>query len=216
MSDTHVHAQQEIRLYAGQSALDRRAERRERLINAGLELFADLGYANTSIERLCTAAAVSTRNFYEEFPSRESLLTALHDRVNQTAAVAVAEALAEAEDADFAGRIDAGFRAYITATAGDPRWARITYVEVVGVSSVVEDNRASWRARCAAILAGEAERAARRGEAEPRDYGLTAIAIVGAITGLVHHWSLQRDEEGFEQVVAEVVALAASRVVTRR
>ena len=45
--------------YGGRSAAERRAERRERLLAAGLELFGTRGYAATSIERLCAAASVS-------------------------------------------------------------------------------------------------------------------------------------------------------------
>ena len=203
------------RVYAGQSAVARRAERRERLLEAGLDLYGTVGYANTSIERLCTAAQVSTRNFYEEFGGREALLIALNDRIQQAAATAVAAALARAEDARFADRIAAGFRAYITTTTGDPRSARIAYAEVVAVSPAVERNRASWRARCAGILENEARRAVGRSETTDRDFGLTALAIVGAIDELVHHWSLRRDAEEMELVIAEVVALAEARVVGR-
>jgi AcrR family transcriptional regulator len=213
MPEANVKSQEIRRSYAGQSARDRRKERRERLMNAGLDLFGGVGYAGTSIERLCTAAAVSTRNFYEEFPGREALLMALHDQVMQRAADSVGEALDRTGDAPIAERIGSGFRAYITTTAGDPRWARIAYVEVVGVSAAVERNRATWRARCAGILEGEAARSVERGEARPRDFGLTAIAIVGAINELVHHWSLQRDDDELERVIAEVVAIAHGRIV---
>src|SRR3954468_8883804 len=41
------------RVYGGRSAADRRAERRERLLAAGLELIGNDGYAATSIEKLC-------------------------------------------------------------------------------------------------------------------------------------------------------------------
>lgn len=213
MPDTNVTSHEVRRSYAGQSARDRQAERLERLMNAGLELFGGQGYAGTSIERLCTAAAVSTRNFYEEFPSREALLMALHDRVMQRAADAVAEALDRTGDAPVADRIAAGFRCYITETAGDPRWARIAYIEVVGVSVAVERNRALWRAKCAGILVGEAARSVARGEARQRDFSLTAVGIVGAINELVHHWSLQRDPDELERVIAEVVAIAHGRIV---
>jgi AcrR family transcriptional regulator len=213
MPDANVKSQEIRRSYAGQSALDRRAERRERLMNAGLDLFGGIGYGGTSIERLCTAAAVSTRNFYEEFTGREALLMALHDRVMQRAADAVAKALDRTGDAPIDQRIRSGFRAYITHTAGDPRWARIAYVEVVGVSPAVERNRAAWRARCADILVGEAGRSVARGETHDRDFGLTAIAIVGAINELVHHWSLQRDPAELERVISEIVAIAQARIV---
>lgn len=200
------------RVYGGQSALARRAERRERLMEAGLDLYGTVGYAATSIERICTAAAVSTRNFYEEFGGREALLLALHDRVLQRALLAVADALGATADAPIGQRIEAGFRAYVQTTAGDPRWARLAYVEVIGVSSAVEHNRAAWRARWADLLVAKAHRAVAHGEAVPRDYSLTAIAVVGAVNELVHHWSLQPDGLPLDAVITEITTLVEAVV----
>jgi AcrR family transcriptional regulator len=203
---------EDVRRYGGQSALARRAERRERLLDAGLDLFGTLGYAGTSIERLCTAAAVSTRNFYEEFGGREPLLLALHDRVMQRAVHAVTDALIDRADAPVTERIEAAFRAYVSTTAGDPRWARLAYVEVIGVSAAVERNRAAWRDRWAALLVAEAQRAAARGEAAGRDYGLTAVAVVGALYELVRHWSLEPEGLPLDAVIAEITTLVEAVV----
>ena len=49
------------RTYGGRSAADRRAERRERLLEAGLALFGTDGYATSSIEKLCTHAGTTGR-----------------------------------------------------------------------------------------------------------------------------------------------------------
>src|SRR5919198_3030469 len=64
------------RRYRGRLPGERRAERRRRLLDAGLELFGTVGYRGTSIERLCAQAGVTTRHFYQEFPGREALLAA--------------------------------------------------------------------------------------------------------------------------------------------
>src|ERR1700743_249076 len=84
--------------YGGRTATQRRAERRQRLMTAALELFGTEGYPATSIERLCARANVSTRNFYEDFASREALLIALHDQITQQAFDAVIEAVAEIQN----------------------------------------------------------------------------------------------------------------------
>ena len=44
------------RLYRGVSAAERRAERRERLLEAGLELFGTRGYADSSIRAISAQA----------------------------------------------------------------------------------------------------------------------------------------------------------------
>lgn len=176
------------RSYGGRSAEERRAERRERLLSAGLELFGTQGYAATSIERLCSAAAVSTRNFYEEFTGREALLTALHDDLNTRAITALSEACAATADAHLATRVEQGVRAYLAVTAADPRWARINYVEIIGVSAEVERHRMAWRERWSKVVRSLVADAVTRGEAADRDYDLTAVALIGATDHLVQHW----------------------------
>ncbi|WP_091285032.1 TetR/AcrR family transcriptional regulator [Amycolatopsis xylanica] len=204
--------QSAARVYGGRTAEDRRAERRERLLGAGLELFGTEGYAASSIEKLCAAAAVSTRNFYEEFASREALLVALHTRVLEQAVAAVGAAFTEAEDADLATRIEIAVRAYITTTAKDPRWAKLSYVEVIGVSEAVEQHRITWRERWVALLEAEAARAVSRGEARDRNFHLGAVALIGAVNELVFHWATGGYRIPLDDVIAELVRVATAIV----
>jgi AcrR family transcriptional regulator len=205
------------RVYGGRSAADRRAERRERLLAAGLDLFGTDGYAASSIERLCAAAAVSTRTFYEEFSGREALLTELYAAVIEKALHAVEAAVAEAEDGDLEARIALAVRAYVTTTAKDPRWAKLVYVEVVGVSEAVERHRLAWRERWVNMLIAEAGRAAERAGrglaaggdgASSRDHHLGAVALVGAVNELVYHWAIGGYRIPLEGMIAEIVRLA--------
>ena len=197
------------RAYGGRSAADRRAERHERLMNAGLELFGTEGYAATSIEKLCSQAGVSTRNFYEEFTGREDLLMRLHDRVIEQAVGAVFDAFDEATDAPLADRLRLAIGAFVTTTAKDPRWARLSFVEIIGVSDAVEAHRIAWRERWAGFIVAEANRAVERGEARPRDFRLGAVALIGAVNELVHHHSIGDGHDGsLDDVIAETVRIA--------
>jgi AcrR family transcriptional regulator len=200
------------RTYGGRSAGERRAERRERLLSAGLALFGTEGYAAASIEKLCTHAGVSTRNFYEEFTSREDLLMALHNRILEQSFQAVVAALEGTSDASLRERFTRAVRAFITTTASDPRWARLSYVEIIGVSNTVEQHRLTWRERWAEFLVSEAKRAVERGEAEDRDFHLSAVALIGAVNELVHHWSLS-DAHSLDDVIEEIVRMATTAVI---
>jgi AcrR family transcriptional regulator len=177
-------------------------------MTAALELFGTDGYPATSIERLCARANVSTRNFYEEFASREALLIALHDQITQQAFDAVTTAVAEIEHEPASVRIDRAIEAYIGTTSSDPRWTRIAYVEVVGVSAAVERHRMAWRTKLGKLLEAEATRAVARGEATDRDYGLTVMAFIGAVNELVHHWSIHGRQVPLEIIRAELTRLA--------
>ncbi|MEU8804507.1 TetR/AcrR family transcriptional regulator [Spirillospora sp. NPDC048819] len=204
------------RSYGGRTAEERRAERRGRLLAAGLELFGTRGYAATSIERLCATASVSTRNFYEEFSGREELLAALHRDINERAAQALAAAYAEAADADLPARVERAVRAFVTVTASDPRWARIAFVEVIGVSAGLERHRLSWRARWEESLVAMAREAVERGEAIDRDYRLTMIAVIGAVNNLVHHWSARDQDIPLDDITAELAHLILAAVTMPR
>jgi AcrR family transcriptional regulator len=200
------------RTYGGRSAVERRAERRARLLDAGLELFGTEGYAASSIEKLCNNAGVSTRNFYEEFQSREDLLIALHDRIIDEAFHSVVAALRDADDTPLRERFTRAVRAFVTTTASDPRWARLSYVEIIGVSNTVENHRIAWRERWAEFLVSEAKRAVERGEADDRDFHLGAVALIGAVNELVHHWSMSGGKRSLDDVIAEIVRVATAAV----
>ncbi|MBT2210654.1 MULTISPECIES: TetR/AcrR family transcriptional regulator [Actinomadura] len=204
------------RSYAGRSAQERRAERRERLLAAGLELFGTRGYAATSIERLCATASVSTRNFYEEFSGREELLTALHRDINERARDALIEAYGDPSGAGLAALAERTVRAFVTVTASDPRWARIAFVEVIGVSADLERHRARWRAQWAEAILAITREAVTRGEAPDRDYGLTVIAIIGAVDDLVHHWSARGQDIPLDDIVTELTHLMLAAITTAR
>jgi AcrR family transcriptional regulator len=202
------------RSYGGRSAQERRAERRERLLAAGLELFGTRGYAATSIERLCATASVSTRNFYEEFTGREELLTALHTSINERAAEALATAYAGAAGDGLGTRVERAVRAFVTVTASDPRWARIAFVEVIGVSAGLEQHRFRWRGQWEDALTTMAREAVERGEAIDRDYRLTMIAIIGAVNNLVHHWSARDQDIPLDDIIDELTHLILAAVTT--
>ena len=181
------------RVYGAKTAEVRRSERRERMLKAALELFGTGGYRSTTIEALCAAAGVSTRNFYEEFGSREALVIALHDEVNGAALTAVVAALEGVDPSDIAARVDAATRAYFDVMTTDRRWAQIALVESVGVSVEAEGHRRAAIDRFVALIELEANRLAHDGLIEQRDYHLTAVALAGAINGLINTWTANAD-----------------------
>ena len=192
------------RRYGGLTAAERRAERRARLLDAALQLFATTGYLQTTIEDLCSAASISTRTFYEEVSGREELLLLLHDGILRDAKSAAVEALAGAPADDVRARTTAAMRAYVEAMTRDPRRARIAYVEAVGVSPALEAQRHAWMRHFARLITAEAQSLALRGLAPRRDHSLTAIAVVGAIDRLIVHWAASSRRPSRERLVAEI------------
>lgn len=199
------------RTYARKTDTERRAERRARLLDAALEMFATAGFRSTPIELLCERASVSTRSFYEEFESKQDLLIALHDDLNGRVLTAVAEAVVGADERDVEGRARAGVSTYFSVMMGDRRWARIGLVETVGVSPETEAARQAAIGRFAGLIEAEARRFQELGLAPARDFRLSAIAAVGAIYGLANTWI---HDEAWDDHVDDVVE-EGTRVIVR-
>ncbi|MFE6821537.1 TetR/AcrR family transcriptional regulator [Streptomyces sp. NPDC057690] len=192
--------------YGGKTAEQRQAERRGRFLAAALQLFGDIpGYRGTTVASLSETAGLSTRQFYEEFRTLEDLLAALHLQVNDWAEEAVLAAFVAAQDMPLLERVTAIFRAYAADVTSDPRRIRITFVEIVGVSPRLEEQRLARRARWVDLICAEASAAAARGEAAPRDYRLAATAFIGSVNGLLHDWSAGWVDATLDEVVDELV-----------
>ncbi|MEU5253834.1 TetR/AcrR family transcriptional regulator [Streptomyces longwoodensis] len=192
--------------YAGKSAAERQAERRRRFLDAALELFGGApGYRATTVAALSEAAGLSTRQFYEAFRTLEDVLAALHLQVNDWAEEAVLTAFTAARDLPLEERVTAVFRAYAGNVTADPRRIRITFVEIIGVSPRLEEQRLARRSRWVDLICAEATAAAARGEAAPRDYRLAATAFIGGVNGLLHDWSAGWVEAALDEVVEELV-----------
>ncbi|MGW1669695.1 TetR/AcrR family transcriptional regulator [Streptomyces sp. NPDC002324] len=194
--------------YGGRSAAERRAERRDRFLDAGLQMFGDTpGFRATTIAGLSEAAGLSTRQFYEEFHTLEDVLAALHLRVNDWAEEAALTGLAAAQGESIAERATAAFRAYAANVTGDPRRLRITFTEIIGVSPRLERQRLERRSRWVDFICAEATAAAERGEAAPRDYRIAATAFIGSVNGLLHDWQAGFVDAPLDEVVDELVGL---------
>lgn len=192
------------RRYAGQSSVERKQARRERLIEAGLEAFGTTGFASSAIERLCARASVSTRYFYEEFDSREDLLHAVYDEVLKAASVAGLLAMRD-EQLTPVERIAVGVRAYVLVLTSDPRRTRVVHHEVRTVPSMAARRRetAEWVAEFFRI----------KGEFRPDPEGgpfIPGLALLGAVSEVLAHWTTCEEPR---PAVAPMVAVLTDFVV---
>lgn len=116
------------RVYAGKSAEERVAQRQERFLSAGLEVFARQGWSASSVTDVCRVAGLSPRFFYELFGSREDLFIAVTTRI----AAEVERTVRDAVAAPAAGPHERA-RAVLVALAGhfaaDPRTVRVALME---------------------------------------------------------------------------------------
>ncbi|MEA2481751.1 MAG: hypothetical protein QOJ07_3673 [Thermoleophilaceae bacterium] len=194
------------RRQGGLAAGQRRAERLERLLDAGLQLFGTDGYARTSVEGLCARAGVSSRRFEEHFSGCEDVLEAVYDAiiVDVTARVVAATAAAPLTVED---QTRAGLEAFVTHLLADTRRARVVLIEVVGVSPRLERRRRDVIRAFAAQAEGSRRRLIEAGVLPDRPLGRAAIMLVGAVNELLVDCMYRDERPGTATLVDETTRL---------
>ncbi|MGO9490174.1 MAG: TetR/AcrR family transcriptional regulator [Solirubrobacteraceae bacterium] len=187
------------RRYRGLSVAERQAERRQRLLEAGLELFGTQGYAGSSIRAVSAAASLNARYFYESFESREDLLFHVYQQAVRDLASAVIEKTAREETVEDQAR--AGLRAAWTVLTDDRRKARVIALEVVGVSERLERVRRENRHAFADIIVRNAMSVGGPGLRLRMDPVLTARSLMGAAMEVLVDWIHGDVDASTEQIV---------------
>jgi AcrR family transcriptional regulator len=118
-------------IYGGVRAPERVAARRERLLEAALELLGTEGWQATTVRAICAGARLTPRYFYESFRDRDELLVALFDQLVAEAAGRVLQAVDAADD-DARAKAHAAIGAFVELVTDDPRKARVLFIEAVG------------------------------------------------------------------------------------
>jgi AcrR family transcriptional regulator len=203
MVDTE--AKTPARSYGGVSASDRIAARRERLLDAALELYGTRGYVATGVKDVCREAGLTDRYFYESFRNSEELFTAVFDRATDDLLRLVAQRVAEVAPQPEA-QVRAAIETFVRALAGDPRKARLIFVETASVGAEVERHMRATLRRFAALVADTA-RAHVPARMPERVLKMGALSLVGAIEQVMIEWQDGELDATIDQVIDYLVQL---------
>ena len=203
------------RPYRGVSADDRRAVRRARLIEAGLELLGERGWQGTTVRAVCAEAGLTERYFYESFAGRDELLAQIFDRVASEAADGVLRAI-ETAPHDARAKARAAIAAFVEMLTDDPRRARAMLLESLSDAALRE--RRAETIRGFARLVSEQAQSFYDDPIAADDAELTALALVGGLAELLVGWLDGTIEVPRERLVDHCTELfvAAARVSTSR
>ena len=191
------------RTWRGVPLTERRAERRELLVDAAFELLGTDGWGGTTVRGVCAAARLNPRYFYESFDSLESLFIAVFDRLVLEATHQAVNAVAAAgpdPGARVVAVIDASIR-YVTA---DPKRARILFVEALG-NERVGRRRLDTLHATAEFLERYAWR--QTGMADDRIGIVASHLLVGGLTELVVTWLDGRLKVSLNELIEDAAAL---------
>lgn len=219
-SATRGNVQRMGRTIRGLDAEQRRAERREQLLDAALKLFAANGYINTSIEQICSTAYIGTKSFYEVFTNREDCYVALLARTSERLQEQVAGMAAQAvgNERETAPKV---IQVFVHALLDDPRVAKVTFGMAPGISPAVERQRRTNRRWAAGFL----EQLWDRYDGPPTGPGAAdqravrhsvAIGLIGGLFDLISDWLLDADPTKPEQIETLIDDMTTYYIVVRR
>ncbi|MEO3788135.1 TetR/AcrR family transcriptional regulator [Actinocorallia sp. B10E7] len=190
------------RAYRGRSPEQRVAERRERLLAAGLDLWSELGWSGVSVRGVCARSGLTDRYFYESFDDRDALLLAVFDRVRDEL---TGRLLAVPFTGEPRAVMRAMFTTLITALADDPRHARIAFTEPAG-SPALETRRHD---ALLAVAGAVAEGVSSVAPVPPGGVRGPALFCVGGVGGLISAWLAGRHPATPEELAESCTDLCA-------
>ena len=200
------------RVYGGLDAEERADRRRAQLLEAGLERFAEDGWADATVTGICASAGLSRRYLYEHFSDREDLFLALMDEIADDVEAVVRDGVARTAGAPPAIRARTVLAALVDHFTADPRIVHVALVESLA-EPVFRERRRQLVGRfselasrlLAAFRTAEAPDDARQGRA-----ALVGALLTGGLVELLITWAIDGSVVPPEEFVDHVAAMAAA------
>lgn len=182
------------------STAARREGRRQRLLMAALDLFAERGFHETSVDDIVAVARTSKTAFYAHFESKEDCFRMLLDQEGGELMAAVSRA-ARAEGGGHRAHLRGGVHGFVRVCFVRARVARLLLVESIGMSEAIETVRSRLHGEFAALAQAEVRRGQAHGEFVGADPAVYGRAVVGAVNEAVT-WALASTDPGEPEALA--------------
>lgn len=117
----------QTRSYRGVQAGERLAQRRQRFIEAGLDLLGQTDPDELTVRSICARAGLTARYFYESFADKDEFVEAVFDAATTQLATATTGAVTAAADLPAAEQNRAGVASIIRTIADDRRIGRLLF-----------------------------------------------------------------------------------------
>lgn len=202
-------AEPSTRPYKGVPAAERVADRRARLVQAGLELFGTRGIAATRVDDVCAEAGLTKRYFYESFHSLDELAVAAVDEAVAALALVVVPAVAE-----HGWRNPRPvFEAFASGLLADPRTVRLLVTEAQQPALATKRQQLI---ELAVDLWLEADQQTDRSLEHLATQRLLAHAMAGAAGEVALAWGNGRLDLTLEEIIDHLVRIFERITPARR
>lgn len=191
------------RTYGGLTAEQRTSARRERLIDAGIEVIGTDGYRAASVRSVIRASGLGERYFYENFSDLDDLLVAIAERIHEEVMTETLLAVVGAGEEPL-DQIRVGIDAFVRAMTRDPRKARIKLLEMSGAGEIVQVRRREGMHAIADVIA---LRAPKINDDRGLDQNTIILGLVGAVNELLIDWFTGGGTEDIDRLVEHCTVL---------
>lgn len=205
-SQDFMETSQNARRYRGQGGEERRAERRARLLEAGLRVFGEVGFHGATVKTICAEAGLSERYFYESFRNSEDLLCAVYEQHMALQQQRIAAAVQQAPRESMA-MLEAGLRAFLELARENPAGGRVQFLEVLGVSPRVDRLYRQSIESFARLLRSFNAQLPQGEVLAAHDEETLAVGLVGAAVGIAGRWLLTGFAQPLETMLQTMLVI---------
>jgi AcrR family transcriptional regulator len=184
---------------------ERAITRQERILDAALDVFAEAGYQQATVDDIASTARTSKGGIYFHFPGKDAIFLALLDRSASLLLARVGERVAARSDP--IAKVDAALLALVETFGSHRALARLFLVESRGAGPRFHTRLADVQARFAAFLQQQLDEAIGQGRVPPFDTEVASQAWFGALNQVVTSWALAERPRPLEDTYPHLRAL---------
>lgn len=189
------------RSFKGLSLEERQNERREKLIEAGLQVYGTQGFFSVTVRDVCNEAKLTERYFYESFKRSEELFKTIYlrliEQLQQNILAAVMQSKAEARL-----MIEAGLTAMFKSLQDDPRMARILFIDAILVHEMHGNTISEAVSRFDRMIQAFMMLMFPKKPVPKADLSLLSTGLNGFVTHIAMRWVIGGFREPLPQVLA--------------
>lgn len=189
---------------------DRSRARRQRILDAGMAVFARAGYRDAAVDDIAAEAETSKGGVYFHFPNKQAIFLALLNQMGNLLIHRVEDAMRGVDDP--VARGDAALLTVLRTFAGHRALARLFLVEAMGAGRELNAAMMELRARCAALISRHLDDAVVQGVIPPLDTDLAGAVWFGALYEVATRWVLTGNPANLEDAFPTLRAMLARSV----
>jgi TetR/AcrR family fatty acid metabolism transcriptional regulator len=184
---------------------ERSVTRHEKILDAALDVFAERGYQQATVDEIASTARTSKGGIYFHFPGKDAIFLALLDRSASLLLSRVGERVAA--EPDPIAKVDAALLALVQVFGSHRALARLFLVESRGAGPRFHVQLANVQSRFVAFLQQQLDAAVSQRLVPPFDTEVASQAWFGALNQVVTAWALAERPRPLEGTYPHLRAL---------